>query len=261
VERRRWLGPGDHLTSELVIDLRLADGDWRPTAEDLVVVVEPCYGGVAVAAALDAGWDSVEIAEPVDDAAPIPLVSFEQPVPREHPDATRCRVRAADLAATLERITADEATPVLAVPANARPAMSSLARACGACARVTFVPAWHVPVLEVDEDDEPAEPLTMDGIWAAGMLVRVLLEELDDERAVRLSDSAGVAVAIAQGAEAPAPQLAAGARWRDHVATGGAEDDLRLAAAIDSIGAVPIVRFDDVEGVLVASAWSVQHVP
>ena len=235
--------------------MRLADGDWVPTGEDLVVVVEPCYGGVAVASALDAGWSSVEIAEVTSDAPPIPLVSFEQPVPLEQRgDESRCRVRSRDLEATLERLTEHDATPVLATPANARPAMSSLARACEHIARVTFVPAEHVAVFD---DGRPSDSMTVDGIWAAGMLIRVLLEELDGERPVWLADGAGVAVTVAQGAEDASQQLAAGSRWRDHVDSGGCTDDLRVAAAVDSIGAVPLVRFDDVEGTLVARPWLV----
>lgn len=253
MERRRWLGSGDHLSDELVIDVRLADGDWSPTAEDLLVVVEPVYGGVAVAAALDAGWETVEIAELGADAQPIPLVSFEQGVPRDQPAATRCRVRSDDLVATLERVMAGDATPILATPANARPAMSGVARAVSACARVTFVPAIHV--VESDEEvDHPDEAMTVDGMWAAGMLIRILLEELETERPVWLADGAGVAVSVAQGAEDPMSQLTAGVRWRGHLDTGGHVDDLRIAAAVDTIGVVPIVIEDD-EGTFVARPW------
>ena len=258
MERRRRIGSGDHLSDELIIDVRLADGDWSPTAEDLLVVVEPVYGGVAVAAALDAGWKTVEIAELGANAnapgrEPIPLVSFEQGVPRDQPGATRCRVRSDDLVATLERVMAGDATPILATPANARPAMSGVARAVSACARVTFVPAIHVVESE-EEVDHPDEAMTVDGMWAAGMLIRILLEELETERPVWLADGAGVAVSVAQGAEDPASQLTAGVRWRGHLDTGGNADDLRIAAAIDTIGTVPIV-IEDEEGTFIARPW------
>lgn len=225
--------------------MQLVGGEWVPTAEDLVVVVEPLYGGVAVAASLDAGWSSVEVAD-ATGGAPIPLVSFEQPVPRTPmQDAARCRVRSADLAAALDQLMGEDSTPVLAMPANARPAMSALARACASCDHVTFVPAGHA-----------ADSLTVDGMWATGMLIRILLEELDVERSVRLADAAGVAVTVAQGAEDPASQLSAGSRWRDHLAGGGHADDLRIASTVDSIGAVPIVTREGGTDALVATAWA-----
>jgi phosphosulfolactate phosphohydrolase-like enzyme len=200
------------------------------------VLVEPCYGVVAVAAALDAGWDSVEIAPQGTDlaTAPIPLVSFEQPVVGDQA-GSRCRVRSDDLANSLDRIVDGAGHVVLAAPANARPAMSAVARASVAARSITFVPAAHA--LWPDP-----EPLTSDGMWACGMLIRVLLEELDTERGSTLTDAAGIAVTIAQGAEDVATQLSAGSRWRDHLAAGGHPDDLRVASAVDSLGVVPAVR-------------------
>ncbi|MCW2921414.1 MAG: hypothetical protein JWL76_1288 [Thermoleophilia bacterium] len=234
----------------LVIDVRIADHAQRHDVgpgTELAIVVEPLYGCVAVAAALDAGWESVEIAPLPSEpgAVPIPLVSFEQSAPRDGA-STRCRVRSSDLTlAVSARI--DEGTPVLlAGPVNARPMASAIARLAPTLERVTFVPApcGHAPELE---------PLAADAFWAVGMLIRVLLEELDDARGSRLTDSAGLAVSVAQGAEDAAAQLSSGARWRDHLAAGGHGDDLRVASAVDSIGVVPAVTRDG--DAIVARPW------
>jgi phosphosulfolactate phosphohydrolase-like enzyme len=83
------------------------------------------------------------------------------------------------------------------------------------------------------------------------MLIRVLLDEL--HRDGELTDAAGMAVTIARGAEDVAAQLSAGARWRRHLERGGHAHDLRIAAAVDSIGVVPVIERDG--DVLVARAW------
>jgi hypothetical protein len=211
----------------LVIDVATsvsAAGD-----DAIVVAVEPLYGVPAVALALDAGWDSVELAEPEPDVAPIPLVSFEQPA-----RGARCRVRCADL------LTAIEDGMLLGAPVLARPLASRIAATPG-LERVTFLPA-----------PAAGELVTVDGWWAAGMLIRVLLEELDD-RPSRLTDAAGLAVTVAQGAEDPGAQLTAGVRWRRHLEAGGHADDLRIASAVDSVGVIPHVTSDG--DALIAVPW------
>jgi hypothetical protein len=209
-----------------VVDSRLLNE--RAAEGEIRVLVEPLYGCVAVAAALDAGWESVELAPRDVDAPPIPLVSFEQPPAAGQ---VRCRVRCDDLAAV--------AAPgmLLGAPVLARPLCSMLAS--GDHARITFVPATV--------DDE----LGSDAWWASGMLIRVLLDEL--HRDSELTDAAGMAVTLARGAENVAAQLTAGTRWRRHVARGGHPDDLRIAAAVDSLGVVPVIERDG--DVLVARAW------
>lgn len=186
----------------------------------VVVVVEPLYGCVAVAAALDAGWESVELAADAPGTAPIPLVSFEQP-----PQAgqLRCRVRSSDLHA------AARDGDLLGAPVLARPLCARLAAEAG-IDRVTFVPVTA------------GGELGSDAWWACGMLARVLLDELD--RPSELTDAAGLAVTLARGAEDPVAQLSAGARWRGHLDRDGHPDDLRVASAVDSLGVVPGVTLD-----------------
>lgn len=207
-----------------VVDSRLLTAE---SASGVVVLVDPFYGAVAVAAALDAGWGSVEVAVEEAQAPPIPLVSFEQPPPATV-GGGRCRVRSDDLAA------AGLAGAWLGAPAFARPLAARLA---GTDAdRVSFV-----PILAGGD-------VAADSWWAAGMLVRVLLDELD--RPSRLTDAAGIAVTLAQGAEDAHSQLATGARWEQHLARGGHPDDARIAAAVDSLAIVPVLTLED--GVLVA---------
>jgi hypothetical protein len=211
-----------------VVDPRLA----RPrVADELRVVVEPLYAAVAVAAALDAGWESVEVAELDAGAAPIPLVSFEQLPP---PGAGRCRVRSADLLAS-----ADHGV-LLGAPAFARPLCARLAAA--SAPRISFLPALAGP--------EPE--LAADSWWASGMLIRVLLEELEAAEVV-LTDAAGIAVTLAQGAEDAAAMLGTGTRWRSHLERGGHPDDLRVAAAVDSLAVVPAISHEG--DLLVARPW------
>ena len=215
------------MTEPLVIDV-------APTAPavGIVVVVEPLYGCVAVAAALDAGWGSVELASEAD-TAPIPLVSFEQAPPVDQRGG-RCRVRCSDLAS----VAFDGA--LLGAPAIARPLGARLA-AHAHVERVTFVPA---PSTHAPTDTTPqlrCDTSAADSHWAAGMLIRVLLDELDGRDAI-LTDAAGIAVAIATGAEDVGAMLSAGARWRRHIARGGASDDLRIASAVDSMAVIPRVR-------------------
>ncbi|MCW2959739.1 MAG: hypothetical protein JWM25_779 [Thermoleophilia bacterium] len=224
------------MTETLSIDLadpRLVE----PRDGDLVVLVEPLYGGVAVAAALDAGWGEVELAPLA--GPPIPLISYEQSPPPGHRNG-RCRVRTDDLVDSawfvLER--SGEVELLLGTPANARPICAQLA--LRPYARVLFVP--------VLAEGQPA----IDATWACGMLIRVLLDELD-VRDARLTEAAGIAVTLATGTEDAHHQLATGERWRQHVAAGGAADDARIAAAVDSIGVVPCLQ--DADGVLVARPW------
>lgn len=227
-----------------------------------VVVVEPLYGCTAVLAALDAGWDLVEIAAELPGAAPVPLVSWEQPPPA---GAEACRVRCDDLAVPIEMLVDRGIRPVLACPSAARPAMSrvalDIASARGENPVVTFVPA---PALHAAGDaDEPGLESTdaRDSWWACGMLVRVLLEELDEQgRDARLTDAAGIAVSVAAPDEDAASALASGARLRRHLARGGSLDDVRVASAIDSHAAVARVARagaagDPSTGPLRASWW------
>lgn len=208
-----------------VLDPRLVE---PAGAGELRVLVEPTWGCVAVAAALDAGWSEVEIS-PSDDTTPIPLVSFEQRPPA---GAERCRVRSTDLFdAALDG-------DLLGAPVNARPLGSMLAGRVQD--RVTFVTATS------------AGSVAADSMWAAGMLIRVLLDELEDRDAT-LTDAAGIAVMIARGAEDAAVQLSSGARWARHLALGGHADDLRIASAVDSIGVVPVLTSDG--DALVARPW------
>ncbi|MCB0880515.1 MAG: hypothetical protein KDC46_16215 [Thermoleophilia bacterium] len=211
-----------------VLDPRLAP----PRIDDeLRVVVEPLYAAVAVAAALDAGWESVEVAPLASDVAPIPLVSFEQP-PGD--GARRCRVRSSELLASIDH------GMLLGAPAFARPLCARMAAT--ASPRITFLPAL------AGAGDEVAG----DAWWASGMLIRVLLDELDG-RDAQLTDAAGIAVTLAQGAEDVAAQLSTGVRWHGHLARGGHPDDLRIAAAVDSLALVPAIRHDG--DTLVAHAW------
>jgi hypothetical protein len=219
----------------LVIDVRATHDEPPDMFDGPVVVVEPVYGCVAVAAALDAGWESVELCAERPGEAPIPLVSFEQPPGNS---GRRCRVRADDLVDVVGSLDLDgrDATLVAGAPVNARPLGSMLARVEGAM-RVTFL------VAASGQDDSASHSLTADAMWSAGMLIRILLEELDD-RPSALTDAAGIAVTLAQGAEDPAAQLSAGIRWRRHVERGGHPDDLRIASAIDSVGVVPRIDFE-----------------
>lgn len=229
MERRRWLGAGDHL---IRIDVT-SDGAAAAVA-DVVVVVEPLYGSVAVALALDAGWPTVEIASDDPAVAPIPLVSFEQ---RPVAGAERCRIRSSELAACVASVGGRDVllgAPVLARPLTAQVAMR-------APSSITFVAC---PSLDGS--------MAADSWWACGMLVRVLLEELDDVPS-ELTDAAGIAVTLAQGAELVTMQLSAGARWRRHLARGGSADDLRVAGSIDHVGTVPVVARDG--DALIARSW------
>ncbi|MCW2974087.1 MAG: hypothetical protein JWN72_2360 [Thermoleophilia bacterium] len=210
----------------------------------LVVVVEPLYGGVAVAAALDAGWGSVEIARELPETAPIPLVSFEQ-APAGELAAGRCRVRSSDLGSALDEALAHGSTVLLAAPALARPFAAQLSVRLGATdiERVTFVvaPSTHG---SADAQAQRFERAAADGWWAAGALIRVLLDELD-ARDARLTDAAGIAVHLATGTEDASSHLGAGVRWRRHLARGGAADDLRVARALDTLAVVPVVTIED----------------
>jgi hypothetical protein len=246
------------MAEPLVIDVVSVDSfDHRVASEGPIVVVEPLYGCVAVAAALDAGWSSVDVAAERPGSAPIPIVSFDQPPPAEHRSDGRCRVRATDLFDALElALDADSAGGaahvLLGCVANARPLAAQLARRVDAEAlRVTFLLAPSTAADRVGLDERDTEAVTIDAWWAAGVIIRILLEELE-ERAVALTDAAGIAVTLAQGAEAPSIQLTAGARWRAHLERGGHADDLRSAGALDSLGVAPLVSID--EGRFVASS-------
>lgn len=207
------------------------------------MVVEPTWGSVAVATALDAGWESVEVADDDDPpGAPIPLVSFEQRPPA---DATRCRVRCADLVRCLGPLpgnggsgSTSTSVVLLGAPVVARPLAAMIARSTPDAVHLVACPGAD-------------GAMAADAWWACGMLVRMLLDELDGD--VALSDAAGVAVTVARGAEDAAAQLSAGARWRHHLGRGGHADDLRIASAIDSIGVVPRIARDGTS--LVARAW------
>lgn len=203
----------------------------------LLVYVEPVYDCVAVAAALDAGWSSVELAELAVDVSPIPIISFEQP-PSD--GAERCRVRGGWSSTQLRP------GMVLGAPVLARPLCAQIAFRldAGRIDAVTFVPAL-VPGMEA------SSPVSAAAWWASGMLIRVLLDEL--ERDSMLTDAAGIAVTLATGAEDAGSQLSTGARWHHHLTSGGHEDDLRIAAAIDSFGVVPAVERDG--DVLIARPW------
>jgi len=199
-----------------------------------VIVVEPLYGSVAVALALDAGWPEVEVADDDHAAAPIPLVSFEQ---RPVAGATRCRVRSGELAGCIRAV--GDRDVLLGAPVLARPLAAQVAMRAPSSITLVACPALD-------------GSMAADSWWACGMLARVLLEELDDA-AVELTDAAGIAVTLAQGAEVAGSQLAAGARWRRHVARDGSADDLRVASTIDHAGVVPTVTHEG--GALVARAW------
>lgn len=218
-----------------------------------IVLVEPLYGGPAIAAALDAGWAEVELARELPDVAPIPLVSFEQAASGE-PGVVRCRVRASDLFDAVAGLEAVTGPILLAGPAWARPFAAQLAGWLerSDATRVTFVVTDSVHVTD-DEADARFERAPADGWWAAGLLVRIVLEELE-VRDARLTDRAGIAVTVATGAEDARAQLAAGVRARRHLARGGAADDLRVAGAVDTFGIVPVLTLE--AGVAIARAWS-----
>lgn len=213
--------------------------------EAVVVLVEPTWGVPAVALALDAGWSAVELGPARPGAAPIPLVSFEQP-PGLDQRRARCRVRDDDLYAAAAAVAAWPLV-LLGAPMMARPLCARLAGT--QLSRITFVP---VRSIAIDEPAAGADQMSADAWWASGMLVRTLLDELD-AREPLLTDAAGVAVTLAQGAEDAATQLSAGVRWRRHLDRGGHPDDLRVASAIDAVGVVPRLR--EVDGAYVAAAW------
>jgi hypothetical protein len=219
----------------------------------VLVVVEPLYGGPAVAAALDSGWGSVELATELEGQAPIPLVSFEQ-VPSGELQGGRCRVRCDDLVDACRGLVPGPSLVLLGAPAFARPLGARLGSALAApgVRRLTFVTAGSTHA-----SPDPArlrfERVAADAWWAAGALIRVLLDELD-LRGAQLTDVAGIAMHLATGTEEAAAHLGAGARWRRHLARGGAEDDLRIARALDSLAVVPEVI--DEAGVLVARPWA-----
>jgi hypothetical protein len=221
-------------------------------ARTIMVIVEPLYLGVAAALALDAGWGSVELALRAD-AAPIPLVSFEQ---RPTKPGGRCRVRGdvhdvtavvPNLVATDDDIPARDKLSELAPPivvlgsiVNALPLTSRLARADADA--IAFVPA-------ASDGDVSGEAW-----WACGVLVRSLLEEVEGRDCV-LDDAAGIAVSLAGDEEDDARSaLATGAGWRRHAELGGSEDDLRVAAARDSVGAIPRV-IERTHDSLVVTQW------
>lgn len=214
--------------------------------EAVVVLVEPTWGVPAVALALDAGWAAVEFGPARPGAAPIPLVSFEQP-PGVAQREARCRVRDDDLYAAAAAV-ARLPLVVLGAPTIARPLCAMLA--VTQLPRITFVPVRSIAA--VDEPAAGADQMSADAWWASGMLVRILLDELE-AREPLLTDAAGVAVTLAQGAEDTAAQLAAGVRWRRHLDRGGHPDDLRVASTIDAVGVVPQLR--EVDGAYVATAW------
>jgi hypothetical protein len=231
--------------------------DHRVAAEGPIVVVEPLYGCVAVAAALDSGWASVDIAAEQPGSAPIPLVSYDQSPPPEHRSEGRCRVRATDLFDALD-LALDAGSPdpaahvLLGCVAIARPLASRLARELDdATLRATLLIAPSTAADRVGLDERDTEAVTIDAWWAAGVIIRILLEEVDG-RDLALTDAAGIAVTLAQGAESPAVQLTAGARWRAHLERGGHADDLRVAGAVDSLGVVP--RVTSIDGAYVAAA-------
>lgn len=197
-----------------------------------VIVVEPLYGCVAAAAALDAGWQEVEIAGEREGQPPIPLVSFEQPPPGGASSRT-CRVRADDLHGAVEGLRGElgsGAHPVLlGSPANARPA-------CARLVQLLVAGMERVTLLPVPSHDT----ISADSWWSCGMLVRVLLDELDEFDSL-LGDAAGMAVSLAADGTA-AERLGAGLRWDRHLARGGSPHDLRVAAAVDSLAAVPALQ-------------------
>jgi phosphosulfolactate phosphohydrolase-like enzyme len=216
----------------------------------IAVVVEPLYGCTAVASALDAGWDEVEIAPQLSDQAPIPLISFDAPRPRDAV-SNICRVRATDLEQSVRvACRSSSQLTLLASLANARPFAAQLALRLqrggvgGDAASVVFVPARTA-----------SGAFAADAWWVSGVLIRLVLDELLDHDA-QLRDAAGLAVTIAteESIAHPGAQLAAGARWLAHVAAGGSADDARRSAAFDCVGIVPQCRLAD-DGLLRSTAW------
>lgn len=232
-------------------------GRWGPRT-GAVVVVEPLHGSPAVLAALDAGWDEIEVAAEAPGQATLPIAACEMPPPAP---GQRSRLRSGDLLAAIAAgrviVGADgDARPLLvAGPTSARPSAATLARwAVGRAGSVTFVPApatGHGLDDGADPDRDGGE-LASDALWACGLLLRVLLDELGDEP-TQLTEAAGVAVAVASGEEPPASVLGAGMRWRRHVARGGAPSDLPRAAAIDVHAVTGSVSWHD--GVPIIRPW------
>lgn len=206
-------------------------------ASSVVVVVEPLYLGVATALALDAGWGSVELAPLEEDGVPIPLVSFEQ---RPTIPGGACRVRGdVDSLRAAAQVGSSDGITLLGAPAFARPLAARLAML--EVEEIVLVPCAARGVLSAD------------AWWASGALIRVLLDELEGRGAV-LDDAAGIAVTLADGSTDAYVPLGSGARWNQHLARGGHEDDLRVAASVDSVGTVPrLERGDDDR--LSALAW------
>ncbi|MCW2950580.1 MAG: hypothetical protein JWN41_1593 [Thermoleophilia bacterium] len=240
------------MTTPVVLDVTVSELAHVTGAGHVRVVVEPLYGTPAVALALDAGWASVEVAEEIAGTSPIPLVSFEQ-APAGELSSARCRVRSSDLADVLNATNSSEATTLLGSPTFARPLGARLAQSLERAVfdRVTFVVASSTHT-ESDQSGSSGERAAADGWWAAGVLIRVLLDEIDT-REVRLTDMAGIAVNLATGSEHAEGHLGAGLRWRRHLARGGAADDLRRALAVDSVSVVPEIDIED--GRKIARRW------
>lgn len=239
------------MAAPLLIDV-VSDAFAAPL-DSVVVLVEPIHAAPAAALALESGWSSVQVDAEQDGTPPIPLVSFEQS-PSPGAASTRCRLRNDDLLAASAGLALDarDQLVLLGAPAFARPLCARLAIATPAS--ISFVPV--ASTRDGGDHVRGADGTSSDAWWACGMLLRVLLDELEAVDA-GLTDAAGLAVRIAQGAEPADVELAASLRWNAHLARGGSADDLRVASAVDSIGIVPRLARDG--EALVAAAWGWDH--
>jgi phosphosulfolactate phosphohydrolase-like enzyme len=179
----------------------------------IVVLVDALGAGPAIVQALDdAGEGFVEVAG-VD-------------------------VGGAQLADVVDRLGRD-ATVWLAALANARPAMSRLAREAGH-GGVTFVCGGA--------DDQR---LAVEDAWLCGVLIRMFLDELDSP--TWLDDAAGIAVAMVDAYDTPMSALSAGTTGQALEAA-GRSSVLTAASTQDIAGCVPTLRVEGSDAVVVARA-------
>lgn len=129
----------------------------------------------------------------------------------------------------------------LACLANARPAMATLARTLGGGDTVGFACVGTADGATAVED-----------AWAVGVLVRLLLDELDVP--LDMDDGAGIAISLTSTYDSAQAGLEAGATGRMLAATGRAGLIGAAVAGRDLAGCVPRLMLDAARDVVVAHA-------
>jgi phosphosulfolactate phosphohydrolase-like enzyme len=131
--------------------------------------------------------------------------------------------------------------PIIIASALAmRPCAALLARSVAAGAGADAIAASGIRLVIVGAG--PSREPSSDGWYAAGLLIRDLLDEIVDDVSVQLSDSAGIAVSLAGDPSGLAGAMLGCARAR--LRGGLRADDVRVATSINSAPAVG--RLDDV---------------